>query len=126
MSKSKLPKWAAEIKDAGGVNGDETHWNPEPGDVLVGTVAGYRERETPYGAKDILIVETDDGPVSLWVSHKALVNEMRKWSDKLKASNPPRLDASTEVAIEYLGRQKSKEGNNYEAYKVYARAVTPF
>lgn len=124
-NKNKLPSWANEIKKEGGVS-STIHWEPEPGDILVGTVAGYREFEGTYGKVDIITIQTDKDAYTFFVSHKVLKQELRKWSLELNASNPPRLDTGTEIAIEYLGTLKSKEGNSFQGYNVYARSITPF
>lgn len=124
----KLPQWAQDIKEAGGVNaGDWTRWEPAPGDILAGEVAGYHSFEGKYGVATILIVRQDDGEeVSHLLSHKVLKQELEKWANKLRHKEG-QLAVGTEVAIVYLGAQKSKEGNSFQGYQVYARdPETPF
>lgn len=130
MAKTKMPQWATEIKDAGGVNGGtSTRWEPAAGDLLVGTVASYHEFDGKYGPTWILTVTTEDGDRSYLLSHTVLKQELAKWANKFQHQDG-RLEVGTELVIEYLGELKAKDGNNrFHGYNVYAREApldTPF
>lgn len=54
------------------------------------------------------------------LSHMVLRRELRKWANKLGHAGGW-LEPGTEICIQYLGTQRTKDGYPYEGYKVYAR-----
>ena len=55
-------------------------WIAEPGDTLVGTVAGFDHGHTKFGDYDILLVQDDEGDAlrSVWLMHAVLRSEITR------------------------------------------------
>ena len=82
-------------------------WKPGPGDILTGTIRGYREAVGNYGPVVIATVEEDKTGTryAVWLSATVLRNEFAK--------QKPRVGES--VGIRYYGTDPVK---NYHRYRL--------
>ena len=78
------------------------------GDTLKGTVRRLELGDTAYGPCRIVVVDTPDGPRSVWLIHDALLSQMRKL----------RPEPGDRIGIRYNGRQQSGAGRSYHSYTV--------
>lgn len=92
-------------------------WRPEPGQSLFGTVTGFRMgRDNGYGEYPIVIVQTENGPVSVHAFHTLM-------RDGFKSI---RVRKGTRVAVTYDGvrvtndtaDKPEKEQTTYHSYFV--------
>jgi hypothetical protein len=84
-------------------------WEPQPGETLVGTIAGYMSKTTKHGPARQAIVEREDGSgrIIVWITAAVLKSAFEE-------QRPRRGDR---VAIRYNGRHPTK------AYHLYALIV---
>lgn len=74
-------------------------WDPDPRDMLIGTLEGYDEGDTKYGTVSVArIREANGGLRALWFYHSVLKQEWKK-------ANP---DVGDRVGVQYLGKRTGK------------------
>jgi len=84
-------------------------WQPEPGETLAGEYTGHIQVEHPrYGTQWQILIKDEDG-----ITKAAWVNQWLR--NNLKAQN---LTIGDLVAITYLGKRKSNQGTEYNAWSV--------
>jgi hypothetical protein len=93
-----------------------THWKPEPGDTLLGTLRGLKPAQGPFGQGHMLIIETEDGALwSLWLT------AFLKAELEAQGARPGTL-----VGVKYLGKGTSKSsGKSYNRYEVVVQDPLP-
>jgi len=89
--------------DAGDIRGET--WNPEPGDILVGTVVAKRSIFMHGRNRENIVVKAENG--ELWTV----------WQNKVLEDMFKRVKEGSAVAIEYLGEQEGKHGQTYKNYR---------
>lgn len=121
MGNNGVPSWATDlIKEASEAPGDyPTNWDPSPGEVLSGTVVGWKTAETKYGERDVLEINTAEGPFSVMVARMVLVNQLSRAAKKI---GKDRLEEGDDVCLIYNGERESASGNTYHDYVVAAKA----
>lgn len=82
-------------------------WNPEPGEILLGTLLEVKTVEGEYGPCDLATLqEAETGKtIAVWLKHKIL---KQQWDSQ----NP---QPGARIGIKYLGKQSGKTGQ-YHAY----------
>lgn len=81
----------------------------EPGDAMVGEIEGLSKGQTKMGPAHILVLRTERGLESLWILHSVLKNELARI----------RPGVGEVIAIKYLGKQKTKDGQrDFHNYRV--------
>lgn len=94
-----------EAKKAGG--GDyPANWQKDTQKVIEGTVVEYKQDIMGKPGSNVIILETEDGPMTVWM-------------DKVLTSYPDLTVIGNKVRITFLGKEKSKSGPNmFNNYKV--------
>jgi hypothetical protein len=90
-------------------------WEPNVGDIIVGSVMSYDTRKG-YQGREVFVVTLEvenpapDGPkvVDVWLTRTVLLGEFKKL----------RPAPGERVGIAYCGPQAREEGEDYELYKV--------
>ena len=100
---------------------DLAMWNPQPGDIITGRLAGYVSRQTKRGPARIAVIDTDDGERrGVWVTSTVLKGHFEQ-----EAPRP-----GDRLGIKYGGRHETKgyhlfsfvieraEGNDFQPSSV--------
>ena len=96
--KEKLQKRLKEGTDNS--NGYGSSWDPDQGDILIGRLQDIVTVSTRFGDREVARIQTEEGLVSLWLTHKVLIDE---WQEKSPG-------VSDLIGVIYLGKKKSKNG----------------
>ena len=85
-------------------------WKPEPGDELIGTVAGWSSGTTRRDeTHPILIVELEDGSrIAVWCFYSVLRDELKKADPKIGET----------ILIRRLDDRTNSDGIGYRVYRV--------
>lgn len=87
------------------------NWEPEAGDMIVGTIVRYGEGpRTKFGKSFVVTIHdtATDRDWSVWLSQTTLKNEFRRLNPQV----------GEQVGIKYFGKRTSADGVEYHAYKV--------
>lgn len=79
-------------------------WEPDPRDMLIGTLEGYDEGDTKYGAVPVAHIRDENGVLNaLWFYHDVLKKEWKQASPNVE----------DRVGVQYLGKRR---GENHDYY----------
>jgi hypothetical protein len=85
-------------------------WIPEnPGDRIVGVLLRYDEGPSAYGPQKIAVLDTDEGPLAVWLFAAALKQKFGQLGPR----------PGERIAIKFEGERKSAStGFRYKSFRV--------
>lgn len=106
-----MPNPQDEWADATEANSqDNAAWNPEKGDVLIGTYTSSKKDVGPNNSMMYNVTDEETGEIT------------GVWGSTVIDNKFEEIPEGSRVRIEYLGKASGKSGNSYKDYSVKYKA----